>query len=270
MQSIYSVLAYLDPRRWSQKVYPLNPVILLILHHMHQPLKWKTLAKKVAKKEPIGSSQRGARGARGAGVIKGSQSTFIFYELIWMIGAMSWIGFAWDVVTWFVGVVAGSLRSGSLRSGSLEARCTAYSCLGAANWSTRSLCGVSSGTFLALPVATATQCRTRRGRRWLEPGGAQFHRFLPCSLCGWSAWSPGAIGTQFETWFARCGFDRTASSMRRVLQELVLPRTGATRAFSFSEQRRRRSWCGLIGLACDCLTCLHWMVIVRVAFNFFF
>ena len=92
----------------------------------------------MAKKEPIGSSQRGARGARGAGVIKGSQSTFIFYELIWMIGAMSWIGFAWDVVTWFVGVVAGSLRfgslrSGSLRSGSLEARCTAYSCLGAAN-----------------------------------------------------------------------------------------------------------------------------------------
>ena len=25
MQSIYSVLASLDPRRWSQKVYPLNP-----------------------------------------------------------------------------------------------------------------------------------------------------------------------------------------------------------------------------------------------------
>ena len=179
---------------------------------------------------------------------------------------MPWIGFAWDVGNWFVGFEA--LRSGSLRSGSLEARCTAYSCLGAANWSMRSLCGFASGTFRALSATTATQCRTRRGRRWLEPepdpGGHRFLPCSPCSLCGWSAWSPGAIGTQFETWFARCGFDQTASSMRRVLRGLASPRTGATCSFSFSEQRLQGF--ALLWLVC-LFACLHWFDLLN---QFFF
>ena len=45
-----------------------------------------------------------------------------------MIGAMPWIGFAWDAGACFVGFEAVTVVSGSL-----EARCAAHSSLGAAN-----------------------------------------------------------------------------------------------------------------------------------------
>ena len=136
-------------------------------------------------------------------------------------------------------------------------------------------------------MTTATQCMRWRAIRPPSPGGVRHEprrrHWTPGSPGAWSASFLGAAWTPFETfgiwwlnlnliWICCICFARTASSWMRARQGLASPRTGATSAFSFSEQRLRwlsLDWDGVwIGL--DCLVCLlEDLIWIGLWFNFF-